>query len=110
MPNAHPINWPVIICPITNRSLDRIIVEERLTAFESWRTFNDCMHGDFESLSYMISEGCGGFSDYSDEDLLAEWMGSELGFVEMIDLGEAPYSLLESDPLNQKERQAVVNE
>ena len=111
MANAHNvvINWP--ICPITNRSLDRLIVEERLTAYETWRTFNDCMQGDFESIAYMISEGCVGFSDYADNDLLAEWIGSEQGFIDMWNSLDIPFDLLEHDPLRQEEQQVeIINE
>lgn len=87
------------VCEITGKTLERGHVEERLIAYETTRTIEAADEGDFEGLAYMLANGCKGFAEMDDDDLLAEWLDAESGFYSCVENLRLVYQLPEEDPI-----------
>jgi hypothetical protein len=87
-------------CDMTDATVDRGVIEERLVAYEAYAILRAVReHDDHDSLCWMLGEGTIGFYKMSDDDLLAEWEDAKEGFYGMIDVNGLPFDLLEDDPI-----------
>ena len=89
----------ILVCERTNQELTRIIVEDRLLAYEISCTVLDAQDGDFENLYSMYYDGIKGYREYSHAEIIAEWMCVSEEFFYMLDNSQFLCRLNSDDPL-----------
>ena len=91
----------IVLIELENgNSITREMIEERLIAYESTRAFESAIEGDFDSISYMVGDGCRGFYEMDDDELLENWDDSEDGFYLCWSEDRLVFDILDSDPLH----------
>lgn len=90
----------VLYKSLNNFELTRGMLEERLIAYETTRCYESAQEGNFDGIAWMISDGCQGFYEMADDQLLNEWGDAEDGFMSCWEQGRLVFDIAKEDPLN----------